>query len=372
MASGGTLDPKVMTLKDKDRAVQMLAFSTALGNSSNKKAWNAHEERLAQHFQSILELDNDFEEIKQKEASAFSPMTDLGKACLKYIDASRKYNNEYPFGHPVRKNKYKEERIEQKEIELDKLQAQLQIANVESQKTVSQQQMQLKIEEVEGSIKASTISGSLMSLALTDKNSDIKSWLDRRGKERDEVPLLPKRSHDQRDSSRYKTLSLRKPKSNLERKNTNQPDRSRLMQKELAIMPISLTQRLVSPNKAHSTIDSTGNTNDKPKSNVLPPPGFGDFKPKKHYEFSKRAFEIEPNFQPQVSAVPLTQMSTQVMHVSIPKLKISEFHGDPLHWPEWSSLFTATIRNAPIDDNAKMCHLKTLVKGKAKAAIAEA
>ena len=69
-----------------------------------------HEERLARHFQSILDLDNDFEEHKQKEASAFSPLTDLGKACLKYIDASRKHNIEYPFGLPILKNKYKEER----------------------------------------------------------------------------------------------------------------------------------------------------------------------------------------------------------------------------------------------------------------------
>ena len=83
MALGGTLDPKVMTLKDKDRAVQMMAFSPALKNSSTEKAWNEHEERLAQHFKSILDLDDDFEELKQKEASAFSPMMDLEKACLK-------------------------------------------------------------------------------------------------------------------------------------------------------------------------------------------------------------------------------------------------------------------------------------------------
>ena len=63
-------------------------------------------------------------------------------------------------------------------------------------------------------------------------------------------------------------------------------------------------------------------------------------------------------------------MSTQVMHMSILKLKISEFHGDALEWPEWSSLFTATIYNAPIDDNSKKGQLKTLVKGEAKAAIA--
>ena len=258
----------------------------------------------------------------------------------------------------------------QQEMELEELQTQLEIANPESQKTLRQQQRQLKIEEPEGSIKASSISGKLMSLALTDKNSDIKSLLDQGEKESDEVPLQPKRSQDQKDSSRDETLSLLNSKSNLERKSTDQPDRSRLMQKELAIKPISLTQRLVSPNKAHSTNDFAENTDVKPNTKVLSPPGFGVFKPKNRYEFAKPAIKTEPYFQPQFSAIPLTQMSTQVMNMSIPKLKISEFHGDPLEWPEWSSLFTETIHNAPIDDNAKMGHLKTLVKGKAKAAIA--
>ena len=55
---------------------------------------------------------------------------------------------------------------------------------------------------------------------------------------------------------------------------------------------------------------------------------------------------------------------------SAQNLKMTEFAGDPLEWPDWSSLFNAVIHNALIDDNAKMSHLKTLVKGKAKAAIA--
>ena len=145
----------------------------------------------------------------------------------------------------------------QQEMELEELQAKSEIANLESQKTLRQQQMQLKIEEAEGSMKASSISGSLMYLGLTDTNSDIKSWLDQGDKESDEVLLLPKKSQDQRDSSRDKTLSLRNSKSILERKSTNQPDRSRLIQKELAIKPTSLTQRLFSPNEAHSTNDYT-------------------------------------------------------------------------------------------------------------------
>ena len=66
-----------------------------------------------------MNLDNDFEELKQKKATAFSPMRDLGKACFKYIDASCKYNNEYPFGLPMLKNNYKEERNKVKKMDIE-------------------------------------------------------------------------------------------------------------------------------------------------------------------------------------------------------------------------------------------------------------
>ena len=55
---------------------------------------------------------------------------------------------------------------------------------------------------------------------------------------------------------------------------------------------------------------------------------------------------------------------------SLPKLKLAEFSGDPLEWPEWSQLFQATVHAANIDDIVKMNHLKTMVTGKAKEAIA--
>ena len=188
-------------------------------------------------------------------------------------------------------------------MEKEELQAQLEIANLESQKTLRQQQMQFPIEEAESLIKESSISGSLMSLALTDKNSDKRSWLDQGEKERDEVPfLLKRRSQDQRDSSRHKSLSFRNSKSNLDWKKNKQPDRSRLMDKELAIKPFSVTQRLVSPNKAHLTNDFAGNTNVKPKNNVFSPLDFEDFKSKSKYEPARPEFKIEPIFQRQFSA----------------------------------------------------------------------
>ena len=55
---------------------------------------------------------------------------------------------------------------------------------------------------------------------------------------------------------------------------------------------------------------------------------------------------------------------------SLPKLKLTEFSGDPLEWPEWSQLFQATVHAANMDDSVKMNHLKTMVTGKAKEAIA--
>ena len=55
---------------------------------------------------------------------------------------------------------------------------------------------------------------------------------------------------------------------------------------------------------------------------------------------------------------------------SSPKLKLAEFPGDPLEWPEWSQLFQATVLAANIDDSVKMNHLKTMVRGIAKEAVA--
>ena len=95
------------------------------------------------------------------------------------------------------------------------------------------------------------------------------------------------------------------------------------------------------------------------------------FSPKQHLNancevpnrVSQQGFDSLPFQQPV-----LPQWTVQTS--SLPKLKMTEFAGDPLEWPEWSSLFNAVIHNAPIDGNAKMSYLKTLVKGKFKAAIA--
>ena len=56
---------------------------------------------------------------------------------------------------------------------------------------------------------------------------------------------------------------------------------------------------------------------------------------------------------------------------SLPKLRLNNFDGNLLEWPEWSSMFIATVDKRMIFDSEKMQHLKTLLTGKAKSAILE-
>ena len=57
------------------------------------------------------------------------------------------------------------------------------------------------------------------------------------------------------------------------------------------------------------------------------------------------------------------------MNMKLPKLILEKFSGNPLDWPEWSGQFLATVDQAQVDDGIKMNYLKTLVSGRAKAAI---
>ena len=55
----------------------------------------------------------------------------------------------------------------------------------------------------------------------------------------------------------------------------------------------------------------------------------------------------------------------------LPEWKLSQYSGDPLQWHEWFGQFKSAIGSAPLSDEVKLTYLKTLVTGKAKAAIAE-
>ena len=54
---------------------------------------------------------------------------------------------------------------------------------------------------------------------------------------------------------------------------------------------------------------------------------------------------------------------------SLPTLKLSNFDGIPLEWPEWSMVFIATVDQRLIPDSEKMSLLKTLLTVKARSTI---
>ena len=72
----------------------------------------------------------------------------------------------------------------------------------------------------------------------------------------------------------------------------------------------------------------------------------------------------------------MNQTTPQVIYQTVPsngasglqKLKLTEFSGDPMEWPEWLGLFDV-VHQKPISDTEKMQYLKTRLTGQAKAAI---
>ena len=53
----------------------------------------------------------------------------------------------------------------------------------------------------------------------------------------------------------------------------------------------------------------------------------------------------------------------------LPKLKLTEFSGDPLEWPEWPGLFDVVVHQKPISDTEKRQYIKISLTRQANAAI---
>ena len=104
------------------------------------------------------------------------------------------------------------------------------------------------------------------------------------------------------------------------------------------------------------------------EQNQLPPTSGGI--PSGAFQVSQFANTQMPYLPSQGPNIVSNARDDYFIRSSLPKLKLAEFSGDPLEWPEWSQLFQATVHAANIDDSVKMNHLKTMVTGKAKEAIA--
>ena len=108
-----------------------------------------------------------------------------------------------------------------------------------------------------------------------------------------------------------------------------------------------------------------------------------DVKPKNSLKFDANVFApssayaavVKPVVPTPVlpSALPLTLTPAFAPAASVsmklPKLVLDKFDGDQLEWPGWSGQFLATVDESGMSDSNKMKYLKSLLNGKAKAAI---
>ena len=231
------------------------------------------------------------------------------------------------------------------ELKLEEMQAETELADLRDQNSLKMQEMKLQVEEAEGSCNGSTASPSLMSLSIdADKNSDIKSWLDQNS---DVVDIPKPKSQNFVQIAKGNTVI------------SNDPVASRIFRGQ----PSKVNERKhpSTDRKGGRVSDRGDRSQSRSKSRT--------FSPKRHLNANCEV----PNRDSRFDSLPFQQPvlpQWTVQTSSLSKLKMTQFAGDPLEWPEWSSLFNAVIHKAPIGDNAKMSHLKTLVKGKAKAAFA--
>ena len=59
-----------------------------------------------------------------------------------------------------------------------------------------------------------------------------------------------------------------------------------------------------------------------------------------------------------------TTICGQSTRDSLPKLRLSKFDGDTLHWSDWSSMFKSIVHDANLSLDGKMQHLQNSVIGK--------
>ena len=242
--------------------------------------------------------------------------------------------------------KRKQRQLEKEmELKLEEMQAETRLADLRDQTSLKMQEMKLQIEEAECSCNRSTVSSSLMSISIdADTNSDIKSWFDQNS---DVVDIPKPNSQNVVQTAKENTVI------------SNNPMASKICRGQ----PSKVNERKdpSTDRKGGRVSDRGDRSQSRSKSRTI--------SPKRHLNSNCEVPNRVSHFDSLTCQQPvLPQWIVQTS--SLPKLKMTEFAGDPLEWPDWSSPFNAVIHNAQINDNAKMSHLKTLVKGKAKAAIA--
>ena len=150
----------------------------------------------------------------------------------------------------------------------------------------------------------------------------------------------------------------------------------------LPIVPQPLPGLLQEAGANDGTVLPTNNTTEAVTPSLLlqHPKSAISFKTPKVMEKSKETLPLYHSWigdlQSGVQHPPLTSTDNRKTTIcghptrdSLPKLRLSKFDGDPLHWSDWSSMFKSIVHDANLSLNGKMQHLQNSVIGKAKSAI---
>ena len=197
----------------------------------------------------------------------------------------------------------------QLEMKLEEMQAETELVDLRDQTSLKMQEMKLQIEEAEGSCNGSTVCPRLMSISNdADKNSDIKSWLDQNS---DVVDIPKPNSQNVVQTAKGDTVI------------SNDPVASRICRGQ----PSKINERKdPSTNRKGGRVSDRGDRSQSRSESRT-------FSPKRHLnancEVPNRVsrFDSLPCQQP---VMPQWTLQTS----SLPKLKMTEFAGDPLEWPE--------------------------------------
>ena len=85
----------------------------------------------------------------------------------------------------------------------------------------------------------------------------------------------------------------------------------------------------------------------------------------------QQPFLSHPPASQQVTVEDLAELFSFSKRDPLPEWKFSQFNGNPLQWHVWYGQFSSAIDSQTLSDDVKLTYLKTLLTGKAKAAIAE-
>ena len=99
----------------------------------------------------------------------------------------------------------------------------------------------------------------------------------------------------------------------------------------------------------------------QPATTLIPAPTFQSFQHP----------TVPPPTPTTVTVNDLAQLLSTAKKDHLPEWRLAQYNGDPLQWHEWIGHFRSAIDSAPLSNDVKLTYLKTLVKGKAKTAIAE-